>query len=102
MYAMSDNKRKYLMEDMHSWTRLWRAVMKQAGFDAHEIDEIVQLNWPDIFPIKSVAALRIAILEPATIDCICKCNILDLFWQVYNQILNSARCDFYSQSRVGL
>lgn len=73
MNTMSDNKRRYFSSDMQDWVRLWRAVMKQDGRDAQEVEEIIQVNWPDVFPIRSVVPLRIALLDPKTIDCICKC-----------------------------
>lgn len=73
MNAMSDAKRRYFSADMHDWVRLWHATMKQSGWDAREIDETIQLNWPDLFPIRSVIPLRVALLDSNTIDCLCKC-----------------------------
>lgn len=72
MNAMSDNKRRCLFADLNDWARFWRAIMKQAGHDAREVEETIQVNWPDIFPIRSIAAIRVAQLHPATIDCVCK------------------------------
>jgi hypothetical protein len=46
--------------------------MKQAGHDACDVDDTIQINWPDIFPIRSITALRVAQLNPAIIDCVCK------------------------------
>lgn len=72
MNAMSDSKRRCLFEDLSNWSRFWRAIMKQAGHDAREVEETIQVNWPDVFPIRSIAAIRVAQLNPATIDCVCK------------------------------
>ncbi|KAI8583018.1 hypothetical protein K450DRAFT_297588 [Umbelopsis ramanniana AG] len=75
--AMSESKRRCLLEDMSNWTRFWRAIMKQAGHDARKVDETIQVNWPDNFPIRSIAALRIAQLNPAIIDCVYKAAWVD-------------------------
>ena len=33
--------------------------------------EAPKLRWPDSFPIKSALPLRVVIIEPTTIDCLC-------------------------------
>lgn len=72
MAAMSDSLRRIQLQDLQNWTLFWKAVMKQSGMDAIKVDEAMQVNWPDKFPIRSIVALRVGLLEPATTDCICK------------------------------
>lgn len=72
MAAMSDSLRRIQLQDLQNWTSFWKAVMKQSGMDSVKVDKAMQVNWPDKFPIRSIVALRVGLLEPATTDCICK------------------------------
>jgi hypothetical protein len=71
MTVMSDNLRRISLNDLQNWTLFWKAVMKQSGMDATKVDEAMQVNWPDKFPIRSIVALRVGFLEPAATECMC-------------------------------
>ncbi|KAI9317370.1 thioredoxin-like protein [Zopfochytrium polystomum] len=72
MLAISATKREYGARDMDEWCSYWNAV------DAAESSRLgkaagsggINLRFPDEFPIRSVTALRVAILEPKTFDII--------------------------------
>ena len=50
--AMPKSKRKYGVKDMKDWCEWYK----------------IPLRWPDVFPIRTVDALRIALVEPKVID----------------------------------
>lgn len=64
--AMIESKRKYAQKDLEDWNQYWNAVNTQ---------EYPPIESPDFkycseFPIRSVTALRVALLEPKTVACI--------------------------------
>ncbi|SCV70047.1 BQ2448_1441 [Microbotryum intermedium] len=63
MESMSEARRNYNMQDLQDWNRYWTAVNAQ---EYPPIDG-PSMVWPDEFPIRSVTALRVALLEPKTI-----------------------------------
>lgn len=65
-------KREYAAQDLKDWVEWWRAVNAQE-YPPIEGPEFV---YPDEFPIRSVTALRVALLEPKTIPAICKSRIV--------------------------
>lgn len=67
MLAFSPQKRAYSSKDQSDWIRHWNALNAQAGSP----DEEVVLKWPEKFPIRSPMMLRVAIVEPRVIPCIC-------------------------------
>ncbi|KAG2180279.1 hypothetical protein INT43_004068 [Umbelopsis isabellina] len=77
MAAMSDSLRRMQLQDLQNWTLFWKAVMKQSGMEAGKVDKAMQVNWPDKFPIRSIVALRVGLLEPATTDCIYQASWVD-------------------------
>ena len=48
LFAMTDTKRKYMLKDLHDWAAYWG----------------VPFMFPDCFPLRTVTALRLAIIEP--------------------------------------
>lgn len=64
---MIEPKRNYMRKDLEDWNAYWNAVNSQ------EYPEIEGPNfvYADEFPIRSVTALRVAILEPKTVPAIC-------------------------------
>ncbi|SCZ90306.1 BZ3500_MvSof-1268-A1-R1_Chr9g10785 [Microbotryum saponariae] len=66
MESMSEARRKYKMQDLQDWNRYWTAVNAQ---EYPPIDG-PSMAWPDEFPIRSVTALRVALLERKTIPCL--------------------------------
>ena len=59
---MNETKRTYFQKDLLDWC-------SYAG---------VKLNWPDVFPIRTVLPLRVILAancDPGIITCICKFNI---------------------------
>ncbi|KAM0750379.1 thioredoxin-like protein [Meredithblackwellia eburnea MCA 4105] len=63
MQNMPEEKQRYARQDQEDWVRYWSAVNAQE----HPPLPPVKLEWPDEFPIRSVTALRVALLEPKTI-----------------------------------
>lgn len=64
--ALIPAKQKYASQDILDWVRYWSAVNKQE----YPPIEGPNFRWPDEFPIRSVTALRVAILDPSTIPAI--------------------------------
>ncbi|GAA96993.1 hypothetical protein E5Q_03668 [Mixia osmundae IAM 14324] len=60
------HKAAYMRQDLQDWAEYWSACSAQT----YPPLPPVKLAWPDEFPIRSVIALRVALLEPAVIDCI--------------------------------
>ena len=52
--TFSEPRRQWAMRDMMRWAEVWG----------------VPLNFPTHFPLRTVTALRVAILEPGAIDCL--------------------------------
>lgn len=50
LLAMSEPRRRYFARDLDDWARLWG----------------VPFRFPDTFPLRTVLALRVALVEPAT------------------------------------
>jgi hypothetical protein len=48
---------------MQDWIRFWRVVDRQAGIDQKWIDENVRLVWPTTFPLRTVVANRVVLLD---------------------------------------
>ena len=48
LLTMTDAKRKYMLKDLHDWASYWE----------------VPFHFPDHFPLRTVTALRLAIIEP--------------------------------------
>lgn len=66
MERTSEARRKYTMQDIQDWSWFWD------GVNAQEYPPIEgpHLRWPDEFPIRSVTALRVALLEIKTVPAI--------------------------------
>jgi 2-hydroxychromene-2-carboxylate isomerase len=66
MNSLSEAKRQYNAQDLMDWSAYWD------GCNAKEYPPIEgpHLRWPDEFPIRSVTALRVAIIEPKTVPAI--------------------------------
>lgn len=60
-------KAAYNAQDLVDWSRYWGAVNAQASPPIAPPN----LTWPDEFPIRSVVALRVVLLEPKAIAAIC-------------------------------
>jgi hypothetical protein len=58
---LNENRRKYLKKDFKDWVKWLSAVN---GKD-------IEFNWPSIFPIRSVTALRQIITDPSTLGPLC-------------------------------
>ena len=65
--AQNKSKVAYGRQDLMQWSAYTSAVNSQ---EYPKIPE-VNLRWPEQFPIRSVTALRVAILEPKVVDVIC-------------------------------
>jgi 2-hydroxychromene-2-carboxylate isomerase len=50
LFAMSETKREYMLQDLGDWAKWW-------GVDFH---------FPEQFPLRTVAALRVALQDPST------------------------------------
>ncbi|KAL8277401.1 hypothetical protein RQP46_010241 [Phenoliferia psychrophenolica] len=66
METMPEAKKTYILQDQQVWAKYWNAINAQ---EYPPLDP-VGFQWPDEFPIKSVTALRVAILEPKTVPAI--------------------------------
>lgn len=66
MNTLSEAKRRYNAQDLMDWSAYWD------GCNAKEYPPIEgpHLRWPDEFPIRSVTALRVAIIEPKTVPAV--------------------------------
>jgi 2-hydroxychromene-2-carboxylate isomerase len=56
MLAVGEQKRAWGAADMKDWLTWWN----------------IPMNWPSTFPIRTVYPLRVAIVEPKVIPCLCK------------------------------
>ena len=67
MQTFPPMKIAYMRQDLEDWSEFWAAV------GAQELPpiEAPKIRWPDKFPIMSALPLRVVILEPKTIDCLC-------------------------------
>jgi hypothetical protein len=61
LLKLNEVKKAYLNRDMYEWIQFWNQVGNK-----------FQFHHPDVFPIRSVNASRIFLLEPKTLDCIRK------------------------------
>ena len=52
LFAMSPARQRWFMRDMHDWAEWWG----------------VPFRYPSVFPVRSVSALRVSIVEPATVE----------------------------------
>ncbi|KAK4048212.1 hypothetical protein OIV83_004917 [Microbotryomycetes sp. JL201] len=66
MEAASEARRKYTRQDMEDWSSYWDLVNAQE----YPPIEGAHLQWPDEFPIRSVTALRVALLEEKVVPAI--------------------------------
>ncbi|KAI8813164.1 thioredoxin-like protein [Cladochytrium replicatum] len=66
--AYSPVKVAYGDKDMIDWIYYWNNLPLE--YTGKLAEPKVELQWPSIFPIRSVLPLRVAIVEPKTIDCI--------------------------------
>ncbi|KAG9301012.1 hypothetical protein G9A89_018964 [Geosiphon pyriformis] len=64
--TLSPSKYRYFRQDLSDWTNFWNIV----GLQSNSKFKPFELNWPDIFPIRTITASRVFLLEPKTIDCI--------------------------------
>ncbi|KAI0024708.1 protein disulfide [Xylariomycetidae sp. FL0641] len=58
--VISEQKRRYSLQDIHDWAEFWSVVDQQEGFS----DEPIAFHWPDNFPIRSPTLLRCALASP--------------------------------------
>jgi len=56
LLAMSEAKRRYFSQDLQDWIKWW--------------GDIPNFGWPSSFPLRTVAALRLSIVEPRLIHLI--------------------------------
>ena len=61
MMAMAEAKRAYMAADLRRWCEWWG----------------IELNWPSSFPLRTVAALRIALVEPRVSDALFRAAWVD-------------------------
>ncbi|CAG8652833.1 5052_t:CDS:2 [Paraglomus brasilianum] len=59
---------KYFFRDLNDWSEFWNIVCKQSD----PLSEQYTYEWAKQFPIRTITALRVFLLEPKTIDCIFK------------------------------
>lgn len=66
MNSLSEAKRAYNAQDLMDWSAYWD------GVNAKEYPPIEgpHLRWPDEFPIRSVTALRVALIDPKVVPAI--------------------------------
>ncbi|OLL24114.1 2-hydroxychromene-2-carboxylate isomerase [Neolecta irregularis DAH-3] len=72
MDTMSQAKKRYYFQDMYDWAKHWSAI----GSQQTPPDPLIKFEFPDVFPIKTINSLRIAIADNNTIPTICKCHTL--------------------------
>ncbi|KAJ3109828.1 hypothetical protein HDU97_000058 [Phlyctochytrium planicorne] len=66
MLVMSPVKRQYLAKDMNDWTEYWTGLRYSDG----SLPRKVEINFPSVFPIRSVVPSRVILVEPKTADAI--------------------------------
>ncbi|CAG8495879.1 3223_t:CDS:2 [Paraglomus occultum] len=64
----NETERRYFFKDILDWLELWNIVRKQSDPSSEQYT----FQWAKQFPIRTITALRIFLLEPKTIDCIFK------------------------------
>ena len=67
MAAVSAAKRRWVQQDHADWVAWWNAVAASTGRE----DGRVAFRWASVFPIRTPEVLRVAIVEPKTIPCLC-------------------------------
>jgi hypothetical protein len=68
MSAVSAQKAIYSRQDHADWVRFWNSVNEQEG----RPDKPIEFHWADIFPIRTPAVLRCAIVEPTCVAALCE------------------------------
>ncbi|KAK4057300.1 hypothetical protein OIO90_001797 [Microbotryomycetes sp. JL221] len=66
MERTSAARNKYIKQDISDWSSYWDLVNAQE----YPPIEPAQLQWPKEFPIRSVTALRVCLLDEKTVPCI--------------------------------
>jgi len=64
MAAVSPTKALWSRQDHADWTAWWNAVNIQENLPDKNID----FYWADIFPIRTPTVLRVAIVDPSTVE----------------------------------
>ncbi|KAI1490633.1 protein disulfide [Biscogniauxia mediterranea] len=73
--SMSEQRRRYYLQDMHDWVKFWNDVDRQEDSSR----EPTGFRWPDVFPIRSPTLLRCAIADPSCISALYRaCWVLNL------------------------
>ncbi|RUS15799.1 hypothetical protein BC938DRAFT_476838, partial [Jimgerdemannia flammicorona] len=93
--VMSEQRLAYGGKDLQYWSQFWRAVEKQAGANPADVDARVDINWPSIFPIRSLLPLRVAILDERVIETICECR-----WEMSHRALRHSYSIPYQSSNI--
>lgn len=68
MLAISSAKAAWTRQDHADWVAYWNAVNASQGSK----DKEIAFQWASVFPIRTPTVLRVAIVEPATVPCLCK------------------------------
>ncbi len=53
LFEMSESRRNWMSRDLHRWASWWK----------------VPFQFASVFPLRTVAPLRVSLLEPAAVDC---------------------------------
>ncbi|KAJ3086414.1 hypothetical protein HK102_013177 [Quaeritorhiza haematococci] len=70
LFSIPPIKREYNSKDMYEWCEYWSALPYISDSSPTlSRPPKVDLVWPSVFPIRTVLPLRVAILNPRTIDC---------------------------------
>lgn len=64
--ALTAQKREYATKDMNAWIIYWNSL----PVTSNRKPVSFTFEFPSLFPIRTVLPLRVAIVNPATIDCI--------------------------------
>ncbi|CAG8590232.1 9794_t:CDS:2, partial [Ambispora gerdemannii] len=73
LFTMPKANQQYWTFDLLDWTDFWNALALQSDPNYKPFS----FKWTQVFPIRSITALRVFLLEPKTIDCLFKASWQD-------------------------
>jgi hypothetical protein len=79
MLAVSPTKALWSRQDHTDWVRFWNAINVQ---DLSQ-DKNIDFHWADIFPIRTPAVLRVAIVDHTTVPALCESVLILKFISPY-------------------
>jgi hypothetical protein len=81
--VLSEQKRNYGTKDLFDWVQYWNTV----NTEERTMEKPIDFHYPTIFPIRSPALLRCAIVDPSCIPALCMPFLTALLLSIYQNEL---------------